>query len=102
MIISLKRFNHVLAKNMCRVTVPHELDMSKYSLKNPTSYTKYRLVSISHHSGGFSSGHYTAICRHPDNVWSVVDDETVRVADVAEVNHALNYGYVYFYEECKS
>lgn len=102
MMIHLKRFNHVLAKNMCRVVVPLELDISKYSLDSKSTNTAYRLVSISHHSGGFSSGHYTAICRDNKDQWSVVDDETVRVANAEEVNHALYYGYVYFYEVCKS
>lgn len=102
MIIHLKRFNHVLAKNMCCVKVPLDLDISKYSLNSKSTNTAYRLVSIGYHSGGFSSGHYIAICRDNNDTWFVVDDETVRVANEEEVNHVLNYGYVYFYEECRS
>lgn len=102
LMINLKRFNHVLAKNMCRVGVPLQLDISKYSLDSKSTNTVYRLVSICYHSGGFSSGHYIAVCRHTNDQWYVVDDETVRVANAEEVNHALHYGYVYFYEVCKS
>jgi ubiquitin C-terminal hydrolase len=56
------------------------------------------LVSIGHHMGGSSSGHYVAMCRHPTDEWYIIDDENVRKANnINEVQQGCDYGYLYFY-----
>jgi ubiquitin C-terminal hydrolase len=96
MIISLKRFDHSLNKNVMRVKAPLALDLSAHCLH--TNQQKYNLVAIGNHHGGFGSGHYNCVCKHKNNKWYAIDDAMVREAQEAELEYVLNNGYMYFYE----
>ena len=99
LIVSLKRFNHNLVKNNKQVSAPLQLNLGKYCLHTP--HTKYNLVAVGNHQGGFGSGHYNCACLHKNNKWYAVDDVMVREAHNDEINYVLNNGYLYFYE-CQS
>jgi ubiquitin C-terminal hydrolase len=95
-IVTLKRFDANLRKSGAKVSMPFELDLTRYSLRDDGC--KYHLSSVAHHQGGMGSGHYNCICHHKKGTWMAIDDILVREASNDEVEHVMNYGYVYFYE----
>jgi ubiquitin C-terminal hydrolase len=96
LIVTLKRFDVNLKKSNVKVSMPTELDLSNYSLRD--EQIKYRLCAIANHQGGMGSGHYNCICRHKNGKWIAIDDMLVRPAKEEETNYVINHGYVYFYE----
>ncbi|CAL1544646.1 unnamed protein product [Lymnaea stagnalis] len=59
----------------------------------------YDLYAVSNHSGGTSSGHYTAYCRNPySSEWFLFNDSRVSSARSNEV--VSSEAYVLFYELC--
>ncbi len=96
LIITLKRFDAHLKKSSVKVSMPLDLDLSKYCLRDDNC--KYKLSSVAHHQGGMGSGHYNCLCYHKSGQWIAIDDMLVRPASNEEVEYCLNHGYVYFYE----
>jgi ubiquitin C-terminal hydrolase len=96
LIVTLKRFNATLNKSNAKVSMPFDLDLSRYSLRD--GGCKYSLSAVAHHQGGLGSGHYNCICHHKKGTWLAIDDVLVREASSNEIDHVMNYGYVYFYE----
>jgi ubiquitin C-terminal hydrolase len=86
LIISLKRFTYSSKKGtMQKVTSPikiteHITFMPK-SIIGPGTNTaqSFKLASVALHHGSAHFGHYTAVCRRPDNVWAQYDDMDVHV-----------------------
>lgn len=97
LILTIKRFDYTLKKNTTPLHVPDELNMKKYKIFKDT-LTEYKLTSICFHYGSANSGHYIALCRHPNSDWMFIDDQHVRKARHEEKEHAKNCGYVYFFE----
>jgi len=97
LIATLKRFDVHLRKSGAKVSMPLELDVSKYCMRDDSC--NYKLSAVAHHQGGMGSGHYNCICRHNNGTWMAIDDILVREAAKDEVEHVLNHGYVYFYEK---
>jgi ubiquitin carboxyl-terminal hydrolase 8 len=97
LIVTIKRFDHTLKKNVKPVKVPDKLSMKKYKIYKDT-YEEYKLTSICLHQGSANYGHYVALCRHPTNNWVVIDDQSIRKATDDQVNHAKDNGYVYIFE----
>lgn len=97
LIVTLKRFNRNLNKSNAKVSMPTQLDLTRYSLRDDGC--KYRLSAVAHHQGGMGSGHYNCICHHKKGTWIAIDDVLVREASKDEVEHVMNHGYVYFYEQ---
>ncbi|KAH9503414.1 Ubiquitin carboxyl-terminal hydrolase 2 [Bulinus truncatus] len=59
----------------------------------------YDLYAVSNHSGGTSSGHYTAYCRNPySGEWYLYND--ARVSSVRSNEVVSSEAYVLFYELC--
>lgn len=94
LIVSLKRFNSSLKKITTSVSVPFQLDISKYMI-GPSSCNTYNLKSIAFHMGSFQYGHYFAACKNSGK-WYIFDDEVVR--EIENIDDAISSGYVYFYE----
>jgi len=96
LIIMIKRFTDNLKKNNKGLSIPLELDMSKYSMDQKN--TKYELVSVGFHLGSFYGGHYYATCKNfTDNKWYDIDDMDVReVREDADLD--LSKGYMYCYQ----
>ena len=58
---------------------------------------RYRLAAaIVHHGRGVQSGHYTVMCRSPENAWHEFNDERVRPIDAEAVGACQ--AYMLFYE----
>ena len=96
LIVTLKRFDARLQKSGATVSMPLELDVSKYCLRDDNCH--YKLSAVAHHQGGTGSGHYNCICHHKNGKWMAIDDMLVREASKDEIEYVLNHGYVYFYE----
>jgi ubiquitin C-terminal hydrolase len=97
LIVNLKRFDHNLNKNRTEVQACLHLSLQKYCIQKDIG-SLYNLVAIAHHQGGLGSGHYNAICRHKNEKWFAIDDETVKEASPDDVNHVMRNGYMYYYE----
>jgi ubiquitin C-terminal hydrolase len=108
LMISIKRFDYNMRKITNPVGVPEELDLSMACIKLqrpggaediPTS--TYKLSSIGCHAGNMGSGHYYAICKHPDGKWYEYDDDNVSVIDSYGRINSSHY-YMLFYELAES
>jgi ubiquitin C-terminal hydrolase len=97
LMIAIKRFDANLRKNNRNISIPLELDISKYSFdKN----SKYRLCSVGYHLGSYHGGHYVCIGRensenYDKNLWYIADDDTVKKIE----NPNIEQGYLYFYQK---
>lgn len=95
LIVVFKRFDHNLNKINNKINVPEYLNLDEYTLYD--SRCAYELKSIACHSGSLHSGHYCALCKHPNGKWLIFDDDTIQEVDTySKVNPSLYY--VAFYE----
>ena len=94
LIVSLKRFNSGLKKITTSISVPMQIDLSKYMI-GPSTCNSYTLKSIAFHMGSFQYGHYFAACKNSGK-WYIFDDEVVK--EIENIEDAISNGYVYFYE----
>ncbi|CAF3846021.1 unnamed protein product [Rotaria magnacalcarata] len=89
LIIQLKRFTYDVNSNQkidTYISFPlYDLDLDEYIVKDNTDIpeknlqTKYDLVAVSNHTGGLTSGHYTAYSKNlQDGNWYSFDDDVVR------------------------
>ncbi|ORY54749.1 hypothetical protein BCR35DRAFT_296635 [Leucosporidium creatinivorum] len=106
--IQLKRFEHVGGSHKVDTPIryPLKLNMRRYmsttlataspglASPGPDSAYEYELSSLVAHEGTLTNGHYTSICRGPDDFW-VFDDDKVRRAPIAEVLNAKAYLLIY-------
>lgn len=78
LIFVLKRFNSTctFTKIKTRVNVPLELSLDPYTIYD--NHTSYKLLSLGCHYGNLQSGHYYAVCRHPNQQWYKYDDDCVQ------------------------
>lgn len=90
-IFTLKRFTYDLQKNTKRIEIPSELSMDDYTLLR--THQTYKLKSVVFHDGNYWSGHYYAMCKHPDGKWYRIDDLTVS----EENNPDYSQGYMFYY-----
>jgi ubiquitin C-terminal hydrolase len=72
LLVCIKRFTRMHHKNKQIIHAPDTLDMQPYAICEVP--TPYKLKAIACHSGGASSGHYYALCKHFDNAWYQIDD----------------------------
>lgn len=97
LMIAIKRFDANLRKNNRNISIPLELDISKYSFdKN----SKYKLCSVGYHLGSYHGGHYVCIGRenrenYDKNLWYIADDDNVKKIE----NPNIEQGYLYFYQK---
>jgi len=74
----------------------NNLDLTKYNRNNIPVF--YELFAICNHQGKISSGHYTAICRHPTSYkWIEYDDKLVK--NYPETNLITSNAYLLFYRK---
>ncbi|CAG5122907.1 unnamed protein product [Candidula unifasciata] len=74
------------------------LDLSEYASDSKAGeQVRYDLYAVSNHSGGTSSGHYTAYCRNPySGEWYYFND--ARVSSIRSNQVVSPEAYVLFYE----
>jgi ubiquitin carboxyl-terminal hydrolase 8 len=89
LIIQLKRFSSVAAKNNAFVEIPFVLDISPFTVEKEGA--RYELYAVANHVGRMGFGHYFAYCVHDDGSWYKYDDSHVTHVNSAEVNSAYNY-----------
>lgn len=89
------------SKDNTRIQYPLEgLDMRPYLVQaSPNLQTLYDLYAVINHSGGLSSGHYTAFAKspHKGGTWVHYDDEHLSVLKENEIVSAQ--AYVLFYRK---
>jgi ubiquitin C-terminal hydrolase len=91
LIISLKRFTFNMQKNNKPLRIPMQLSMDEYTLTKDKNI--YDLKAVACHIGSYGSGHYFALCKHPDDNWYRIDDLDVGIVKDPDIST----GYVYFY-----
>lgn len=100
LVITLKRFHRssVSAEKVCSyVAFQPELDLSPFMCKR-NQRAKYRLNAIVNHAGTLNGGHYTAMVREGNEMWSDCSDE--HISECAGPRFDL--AYILFYEKVKS
>ena len=99
LIIVLKRFLNNGSKNTALIDFPlDELDLSSYSLGYGASKNKYKLRSISNHTGSLGGGHYFSYClSSEDNKWYCFNDTLVKPIEKDKLVSDL--AYCLFYEK---
>lgn len=76
----LKRFDMMNnGKITTPVSIPDTLDLDEMCIYDTAC--RYTIQSIGCHSGNMHNGHYYALCRKPNNVWYIIDDDSVRRVD---------------------
>jgi ubiquitin carboxyl-terminal hydrolase 8 len=99
LIVTIKRFTPTLKKITTRVEAPMRLDLNPYSIYDP--HGRFKLRAIACHSGSFGSGHYYALCHHPNGRWYCFDD--LSISEVSDPPLAASSdSYVFFYEQSRS
>ncbi|XP_055866879.1 ubiquitin carboxyl-terminal hydrolase 2-like isoform X2 [Biomphalaria glabrata] len=104
LVLHLKRFSQERfgRKLTTLVDFPiRSLDLTDFAAEGATIGRRvlYDLYAVSNHSGGTSSGHYTAYCRNPySGEWYLYND--ARVTSVRSNEIVTPEAYVLFYELC--
>lgn len=98
LILHLKRYSAVGNKLSKRVSIPKNLNLSKFSPhKNANQTLQYHLVSSVNHKGKSSrKGHYTAMGLEKNGRFYQFDDSSVRKIDLQAVSESDPY--ILFYE----
>ena len=98
LVILLKRFQYTPA-GFEKINVSIQFPLTDLVLKTATPES-YELYGVVNHFGSLSAGHYTALCRGPENGWFNFNDH--HVAPVANLTQELENGakscYVLFYK----
>lgn len=76
LVLSIKRFGPNMRKLHNCIHLPHTIDMTNYSIVDTDA--TYSLKSVACHMGGVNSGHYYALCHHPDGHWYHIDDLNIQ------------------------
>jgi ubiquitin C-terminal hydrolase len=90
LIISYKRYMSNLVKDNNEVVSPMELDMTPFLESGESK--KYRLCSMTVHSGGLSSGHYVSV-RKIGQDWVLFDDDSIKKVKQLNPNHSYYLVY---------
>ncbi|GFO29875.1 ubiquitin carboxyl-terminal hydrolase 2-like [Plakobranchus ocellatus] len=105
LVLHLKRFSQERfgRKLSTLVDFPtHKLDLTEYAADSGGHGSRrvlYDLYAVSNHSGGTSSGHYTAYCKNPySGEWNFFND--ARVSSARSNQAVSSEAYVLFYELC--
>ncbi|KAK3907405.1 Ubiquitin carboxyl-terminal hydrolase 5 [Frankliniella fusca] len=80
--------------NNCLVEYSHNLDMKDFVVPDLQSKTEYKLIAVTCHSGGLTSGHYTSFCCRDDR-WFNFDDS--RVSNTTARRVISNSAYLLWY-----
>lgn len=95
LIIHLKRFLSVLAKNNTMVEIPFLIDVTPYTMTFTESKTQYSLYAIANHVGALHGGHYFAFCKDKNDQWFKYDDASVSSLRPEDINGPANYCLFY-------
>lgn len=88
LIVNIKRHGRFIGYP---VRVPEVLDISSVCISED-NHGSYDLVSIACHVGSMNSGHYYAVCKHPDSKWYVYDDDSVKhIESYSSINPSSYY-----------
>lgn len=104
LVLHLKRFSQERfgRKLSTLVDFPPKLDLTEYAAESSSHGSRqvlYDLYAVSNHSGGTSSGHYTAYCKNPySGDWSFFND--ARVSNAMSNQVVSSEAYVLFYQLC--
>lgn len=80
LMVNVKRFDISMSVVRAPIIVPTSIDLSDACL-DKSRPQRFDLRAIACHIGGISSGHYYALCKHPNGKWLIIDDDIVRVID---------------------
>lgn len=103
--VGIKRYSNGTRQDKA-VNVPDEIDLGGLTIHIPNithhTSTRYRLKAIACHMGSMGSGHYVAICKHPDGSWYEYDD--MRVSKIVNFDDKYKHSasssyYMVFYEK---
>ena len=93
--IHLKRFNNYLMKINKFVKFSEKLELKQFT-KDPKKQLSYELFAVAVHQGSqMWSGHYYSYVKNSNNLWYVMNDETVRLANLDRV--LKEHAYLLFY-----
>ena len=104
LIIQLKRFSYknIIFREKLETFIDfplEDLDLSKF-VKGPIDEKEppiYNLMGISQHFGVLGGGHYTAVCKNPNNgKWYNFDDK--HVSEAGEKRLKTSAAYLLFYQ----
>lgn len=97
--IHLKRFNNSLMKINKYVKFSDKLDMSPF-MRDQKHLLIYELYAVVVHQGSqMWSGHYYSYVKNSNNLWYLMNDETVRLANVERVLNENAYLLFYVKKE---
>ena len=104
LIIHLKRFKYNVWRDKITTSVHFELDnldLNKYVLdERQRGLCTYKCYATSNHTGTLDGGHYTALCKNPDNEkWFKFDDSDVKPVEKNSI--VTNASYILFYSRTK-
>ena len=94
LLVHLKRFpsqdQSEVKIDTCVNLMVNGLDLSPYSAEEtPAQYSMY---GVTNHSGTLTSGHYTALCKHPHTTeWHEYNDSLVHPVSQREVSSSKAY-----------
>lgn len=93
--IQLKRFNNSLMKINKYVRFTEKLELTQFMInqKKPVFYDLYAVVV--HQGSQMWSGHYYSYVKNSNNMWYLMNDETVRLANLERV--LKENAYLLFY-----
>lgn len=93
--IHLKRFNNYLMKINKFVKFSEKLELKQFT-RDPKKPLTYELFAVAVHQGSqMWSGHYYSYVKNSNNLWYVMNDETVRLANLERV--LKEHAYLLFY-----
>ena len=89
LIITLKRYTNTNNKIDSPVKINQNINVSG---------SNYNLRGFIYHSGITNGGHYVYYGRR-NNIWYLFNDSHVSIIDQSNIDHTIDYGYVYLYSK---